>query len=484
MIRNVLLPEKVNDYYVFPQRAVGLEIRVNEVIACKSYMYGTTKTLEALFRETVPNEIPEALTTALANIKAKLGKYDILRTAFPSSLVTFRSLTLPFISRDKIELVLPYEVEKLLPFSTQDALLDFIITEKGTNHSTILVAATQKQHVAEHIAQLEAGGLTPTSIIVDLFAAYEIWKQCNAPAQTTAALIILGMNHINIGYIKNGQLVDCRTIKTQSEFTTETISSIGQTLTSFGRIGPEVTELFICSGNNLINVQKDLHSKLNMPVTILEGTSFINKEGILGNIEITNDALISCVLSLPNDASEYCSLMSQEFEKPSMNLFAQQLFTALGLFITTIIMLFTISQMQLTKVEMSIKQSEQKLKNTIQSNLNVSGERNVERLVEEAQSYVETQNRIWFAFSRSTRSSFLTYLEKLCGAIDTESTELKLKNLTITHDLITLKGEVKDIPALVIFEEELNKAQLGTVSRPQEPAFNITITLSKDVESI
>ena len=39
---------------------------------------------------------------------------------------------------------------------------------------------------------------------------------------------------------------------------------------------------------------------------------------------------------------------------------------------------------------------------------------------------------------------------------------------------------LKDIPSLVILENELKQANLGTFSPPQETKFNITIALKKN----
>ena len=50
-------------------------------------------------------------------------------------------------------MVVNFEVEPLLPFATDDAVIDFIITKQNVaeKSSELLVTAVQKQYITQHL---------------------------------------------------------------------------------------------------------------------------------------------------------------------------------------------------------------------------------------------------------------------------------------------------------------------------------------------
>ena len=177
MIRNVFIPEKIGTYYLFPKRIVGFDIGKTHVNATQLYLKGRTATIEKSIEVALEHgnssSYNERVVAALTTIAQQLNAYDAIHTSLSSSLVVFKELKLPFIGRDKIAMVVDFEVEPLLPFALADALVDCIVTKENKEEKTseVLVAATQKVHVDEHLQFFHDAGMSVNVVTVYLFAA-------------------------------------------------------------------------------------------------------------------------------------------------------------------------------------------------------------------------------------------------------------------------------------------------------------------------
>ena len=182
MIKNVLIPEKIGNYYLFAKRIVGFHVDASEVTATQVYLKGSVATVEKVFKESIGlNEelsYEEKVAQVVKNILGKVGKYDVVYTAMPSSQVIFKNLKLPFLNYEKIKMVVGYEVEPLLPFALDEAEVDFIITKQfpKDGSSEILVAAVQKSVLADHISFFEQVGVHPQKVGVDFFEFYGLYQ--------------------------------------------------------------------------------------------------------------------------------------------------------------------------------------------------------------------------------------------------------------------------------------------------------------------
>ena len=110
---------------------------------------------------------------------------------------------MPFIGRDKIALVVNYEVESLLPFSLEDAIIDFIITHQDfiKNKSKILIAAVRKEDIAAYINLFEKAELKLDYATTDIFALYELYQGLFKPkniADSSKSLFSINMQSLPI----------------------------------------------------------------------------------------------------------------------------------------------------------------------------------------------------------------------------------------------------------------------------------------------
>lgn len=219
MIKDLFLPDQVKGYYLFAKRIIGFDIGKTHISATQVFLKGRNIVIEKYLEEKLDggsNNNHERVVAAIKRIMAQVDSYDAVHTALSSSVIIFKELKLPFLDYDKINKVIRYEVEPLLPFSIHDATIDFIITKQYAEDSSsqLLVAAVQNQHIEQHIELFVSAGIMPSLITIDLFALYGFYNFIPqyAHLQGGAALIDLGMLTTRIAYIHDGQLRFIRTL--------------------------------------------------------------------------------------------------------------------------------------------------------------------------------------------------------------------------------------------------------------------------------
>jgi len=275
MIKHVFLPDKIGTYFLFSKRIVGVDIGKTHINATKILVRGNTIVIEQSYEEKVEAGTPatyiKRATKALKSIFDRVGHYNEVHTALSSSLVIFKELKLPFINHDKISMVINFEVEPLLPFSINNAVVDFIITKKipAEQASEILVAAVQKQYIAEHLAIFEAANIQPTVITVDMFALYGLFNQMPpyAKLENGVALLDLGIHATRIAFIHNKQLRFIRTLnkgifhiaKSMSKILDVGAHEVGEDIIRFGLEKPDAPEYEQAITNTLISFWNEIN---------------------------------------------------------------------------------------------------------------------------------------------------------------------------------------------------------------------------------
>ncbi|MBU1007931.1 pilus assembly protein PilM [Candidatus Dependentiae bacterium] len=250
MIQELFLPEKTKTRRLIAQRIVGISVEENMVSAAQIYATSTITNIEQLREEQIPPGAPdrhaERVGQTINKIISELPKYDQIRIVISSSIVTFKELTLPFTDIEKIRMVVEYEVEPMLPFSMNEAIVDFIITNQNKEEQTsqILVAAIRKQELQPIFDIYQEAEVDPDAITVDLFALYGLYLQTpeykNLP--TASAIINIDTTSTNIAFLLNGQMRLIRNISKGintiaehiSKDTNKPITEIMKNLVDFG----------------------------------------------------------------------------------------------------------------------------------------------------------------------------------------------------------------------------------------------------------
>ena len=165
MIAALFLPEKFRHKRILAQRILGLSIQDDEIKAALIYAKRGGTIIESLASYAIETETGETIaqktTAALRKCIAQMPRFDQVCISIPSSLIIFKSLQIRFIDREKIRMVLDYEVESMLPFAIDDALIDFIVTKENTEQQTshVLVAAIRKSDLQDVLTLYNDAGI-------------------------------------------------------------------------------------------------------------------------------------------------------------------------------------------------------------------------------------------------------------------------------------------------------------------------------------
>lgn len=221
IIKNVFIPERYKNYYLFPTRIVGLDITKTDIFASQIYLKGNKVTLEKFI--TQPIEVSgessqERTVSALKELFSHVDSYDSLNITIPSSVAIFKTLRLPFTDYEKIKMVVAYEIEPLLPFPISEAIIDFIIIKKNETekNAEVFVAAVQQQQINEIVALFESAQLRPNVITIDILALYWIYQQFpNFEMVNSGKGVVLldfGPVETRLAYLYDGKISLIRTL--------------------------------------------------------------------------------------------------------------------------------------------------------------------------------------------------------------------------------------------------------------------------------
>jgi len=220
MIKEIFLPEKTNGRRLISRRIIGMTIRENSVSAAQIYATSSSTQVERIVEAPIPpgapNRYNERASHVIKTLLQSVARYDQIRISIPSTIATFKELTLPFLDPDKIRMVIEYEVEAKLPFSINEAIIDFVITKKNTEEKTsqVLVAAVRKQDLQNIFDMYTLADIDPDTITVDLFALYGFYLQIpeykNLPHATS--IIDIGATNTSVAFLVDGQMRLVRTI--------------------------------------------------------------------------------------------------------------------------------------------------------------------------------------------------------------------------------------------------------------------------------
>jgi len=532
MIRNSILPEKINSYYLFSKRIVGFDINRTHVIATQLLLNGSKIMVEKYLEEKIEigaAEPQERIAHAIKNVMYQIPRYNEVRTAISNSVVVFKELRLPFTSYEKIKMAVAFEVDPLLPFSAQDAVIDFIITKihKQEESADILVAAVQKQHIAAQLQLFEAAGINPNIITVDLFALYGLYKRIpNYKKEINDVVLLdLGSQTTGIGYIQDHQLRYIRSLpkgissiaktvgkelslqpgqaigqiirygihkEDDPNYTTAVSNAIKQfwkdiqfTLSSFSQdsdTDKKQKVILLGMATDIKGLQVFLQDELSIICETFDVTSFEQDPAVTIKTKnpIKSTDIMSLSIALPSSETEYFNFRQNEFAPEATSMLLKQLITASTLLILLFGSLIAFMALQIHNFKSEAQSLEEETVNEIKERFTKidDNEDRLEDVIEAARKQIKDQERVLSAFLHSPSSSILGYLFELTNRLDSKRLGLVVDQLTIAEDKIRLKAQVRDYEALKILEYDLAQSPLFKHIEPQEdPDFTMEITL-------
>ncbi|MCX5925527.1 MAG: pilus assembly protein PilM [Candidatus Dependentiae bacterium] len=536
MIKNIFLPEKINGYFLFAQRIVGITIGPTHINATQLYIKGKSYIVEKCIQETVDSDTTATATertiATLKKIKSQLDPFDALHTVLSSSVIVLKELKLPFYDYEKIKMVINFEVEPLLPFAAKDAVIDFIITKQipEEQSSEILVAAIQKKSLAEHLHLFEQAEMKPQVVTVDLFALYGLYQQIPHYSQQQGSVTLLGldMHSTSIGHLYNNQLRSIRTMSkglysivkmasddikiaprdvldhfmrfgladSDTPLVTDALkkatklflNDVSFTLNSFVSLtsqGETIGSLLLFGDGALIHeLPLFMNNTMPTPVALFSVQELIDTQKIILKTTscITSTHLVSLAATLPNAITDNFNVLKNEFSPTRSTLLIKQIGAALLMSVLSLTMLLTYSILETQKMEAEELENKQEAIELLKKEFpkKIEDETGLEEAVEKSTEALKTEEKTWIAFSGKSRTSFLQYWLELTNLVDKEALGFVIDSMGISADTMTIKAHVKDHEALKLLERELRQSKVFSYKEQlTSPIFTMKIMLAQ-----
>ena len=209
---------------------VGLDVGQTAIKAVRFRRRLTGRESVEYFHLPLPYGRPEAIEPArravlLRNFLWQNGLYESgdIVTALPCQDLFIRTLSFPFRDAAKLDQVVPFEIENLIPMGLDDvtlgsavlpprAALDGKTPSKG---SEVLVTAAPNEKISEHLKFLAAADLKPSAIGVDGMALYSITRfleEEGAHVPKNLAVLDIGATKSTLCLIQDGRPILLRTM--------------------------------------------------------------------------------------------------------------------------------------------------------------------------------------------------------------------------------------------------------------------------------
>lgn len=501
-LKKIFFPEKIGTTRIIAQRVLGIAPYEDDIYAALIHAQGSQITIEALFHEhldTTKASKDELIQNALKKIMSKTKNIDQIRLAIPSAMVILKELTVPFTDPDKIRMILDYEIESMLPFSIDDAVFDFIITQqnKTEKSSQILVAAVRNQDLQKIINQCTAANIEPTNITIDLFAHYGLLQHIKEykTVEAGCALVHIGFNAMEIVFIEDGKLRLRRSVPRgimalAQEIATEAKLSPQDVLTSIFRNGfeaPGDNEYDKTIKKHLINFLNDIQFTLNsfsLKLNYYKGVQKILFMGIPLQIPhftriTTNILQIPCEgfdpekifkdkkiinkvkkrpehwsvfttalgTALEAPEQEHFTLRRKMFTLPQHNLIGQQLIAASLIFVGILSFIGIRGYFEIRKfselVTLSERKEAKKLLALIPEKDRPRGFK-LPQITKKAEEYIKEQEIIWAPFEKKEMQPLEILLE-LTSIMDKQLFNIETNSITISEQSTPEKESKKEI---------------------------------------
>jgi Tfp pilus assembly PilM family ATPase len=527
MFQSLFLPTRHNGYYLAKQRIVSFSITSTSVRAILSIVKGRSEYVEELFEQSFQvvedDKKQVVIAAAIDTILKSIGSFDQVNFTIPSDMVITRSLTLPFTDPDKIRMVLPYEVESLIPFSQDQVIVDAILGRVDTkkDQTEVLAVIVPRDKLATYVEPFIALGVTPTRIStpsVDLYGLIDL--NYGKQIQDKAIVVVdIDYDSTQILVINNGALTYTRNLpsglqavaqlansndpdsamdhlkrfgfgqspneelgKPLTKALNALVSSVALTMAEH----PATEAILVGPGARIQGLDKLLAQLLGISCTAHTSTELFEKTGIKSrkNLILKEVFLKSLTSGLAQTRTSALNLGKQYLIPAQKKHIKRQLFTSLFLLILLVIGLLGSTWYQSSNLAFKAQAMEQaaikKLRTLLPKQL--KGRKKITDLIQAARFSVAQEESGLSAITRQSKTLFLFYLQALFTSIDSVSLGLVTKRLKIDRDSVILDGTVKGYPELKTLEHEINASEVFSLAEtPQETTFSITLSLNKDV---
>ena len=524
MIKHVLLPERVGGYYLFQKKILSFDINPAYLQASLLVYKGRSISVEKNETLFLSDFSAQTVEAGIKKLAASMGQHDEVVTSISSSQVVFKELELPFLGRDKIAMVIGFEVEPFLPFSYQEALVDFIVLDEDVQNakSKILVAAVRKHDVTNLVQHFEKAKIKAHQITVDLFSFYNIYQAAlyNSHKKTSELYINIDFETVTVVYMNKGilkasrviplgllsvvhKISDALGIEQQEIFqhlfngstpdsyhkiiASEIASLVGQIKMSMKffekscDLYEEPHQVYIWgAGSCLYNIEDTMQNLLSKIVSRLDIAAILGTLSVKVDPQLTVELCRSSALVTALSVGLYneSNFLSESQDVERAILFLLQIvvlsfvtFGGLGL------VYWNVSS-NIGTLQSSYNRSRRELADTVERSMVIKvNNSKPSDIVKSAQEALKKESIVASSAQQAADSVFLEYLQKLSIAMDRQSLGLELTRVKLDYDSIVLNGSVKGFDELTDLQKKLALIKIFTIVEKPSTATNFTIKL-------
>jgi general secretion pathway protein L len=132
-----------------------------------------------------------------SSVRGKAGRVRVVASV-PTYFCSLRTVTLPFTDERRLDQVVPFEVEALLPYSLDDLVVDHQPLHTENGNARLLVAALPKDILRRYITFFSQIGIDPSQMDLDTLALYSLAYHGLQPISSETVMIEIGASKTGI----------------------------------------------------------------------------------------------------------------------------------------------------------------------------------------------------------------------------------------------------------------------------------------------
>jgi hypothetical protein len=523
-IKKLFFPETFDTYFNWKQRIVGIEITESHVLATLLYASGAQRTIERFFDipiqnvnnvielETKDGKEKEAelmdphylgLLQALKELQQKVGPVDKVFCTIPLQQLIFKDLKMEITDQEKIQKLLPFELENTLPFAAGEAAFSGAMLQKN-----IYTAVVGKMSTVDYYEKLFTdAGFSLDKLSTNSFEMYALLSAANIVAHSDSSVpfILIHANEHNsfvlIQSEKNQTIIKAiPPLIINNELRAEN----GKTVSLILRAALQKSVVNIADISVYITGSMTVFPQLVEQCAQVIGCKQcigIESANILAGIvtlpagveKLGEKMIASIALAAYLSITMYCNLLDKKLEKKEDRLLGQQLVTAGILFAIIFLSLsgngFLRKQHITTYNSRAEKEAIEMLRTTFK--LKTTKRASLEGIKNSAKEELSKQESIWYALSPGNRDSFLSYLQELSTHINRAELGLNLKKIELKttedpkRDTLSMVGSVQDWGAVRAFDAVWPQMPMATeIPMTQSKEISFTVNLNKNYRKV
>jgi Tfp pilus assembly PilM family ATPase len=166
----------------------------------------------------LPRDGEDPVAAAASVLRDAAKQHNIPRDnvglAIDTGLAAFRTIKMPFADKAKIEQVLKFEVESLLPqWGIDDIVVDFMTLEATSDASELLITAVQKQDLKKVLTLCEKAGIEPHEAELETTAMVNAALTANICTVDNAQILAhIGEQSTSVVVMDGGKVREMRAI--------------------------------------------------------------------------------------------------------------------------------------------------------------------------------------------------------------------------------------------------------------------------------